>query len=90
MLVEHFDMSKTTVLTGVDIGGTKTAIVVSLEPPTVIDRIEFRTQPKRGAERALRLITKGIDDLLSKHGMERAAIKAIGVSCGVRSTGFVV
>jgi len=82
MLVEHFDMSKTTVLTGVDIGGTKTAIVVSLKPPTVIDRIEFRTQPERGAEPALRLIRKGIDDLLSKHDMERAAIKAIGVSCG--------
>jgi glucokinase len=75
-------MPKGSVLVGVDIGGTKTAMVVSLEPPIVIDRIEFRTQPERGAERALRLIKKGIDDLLCKHRMERAAIKAIGVSCG--------
>jgi len=75
-------MSKATVLLGVDIGGTKTAIVVSLEPPTVIDRIDFRTQPDRGPEPTLRLIRKGIDDLLSKHAMERADIKAIGVSCG--------
>lgn len=75
-------MREGSILVGVDIGGTKTAIVVSSEPPAVIDRIEFRTQPEQGAEPALRLIKNGIDDLLSKRGLERAAIKAVGVSCG--------
>jgi glucokinase len=79
---EQFDMSRGTALIGVDIGGTKTAIVVSLEPTTVIDRVEFPTRPDRGAEPALRLIKKGIDDLLSKSQLERATFKAIGVSCG--------
>ncbi len=75
-------MSKGSVLIGVDIGGTKTAIVVSLDPPAVIDRIEFLTRPERGAQPALRLIQKGIDDLLSKHRLRHTAMEAIGVSCG--------
>ncbi len=75
-------MPKGKVLIGVDIGGTKTAIVASLKPPALIDRIEFLTRPERGAEPALRLIEKGIGDLLSKRGLKRAAVEAIGVSCG--------
>jgi len=75
-------MAKQSLFVGVDIGGTKTAIVVSSKPPAIIDRIEFRTRPERGAGPALRLIKEGIDDLLSNRGLERTAIGAIGVSCG--------
>jgi glucokinase len=75
-------MAKQSLFVGVDIGGTKTAIVVSLKPPAIIDRIEFQTRPERGAGPALRLIKEGIDDLLSNRGLERTAIGAIGVSCG--------
>ena len=67
------------VLVGVDIGGTKTAIVLSVEPPSVVDRVEFPTQPAKGPEPALKLIKQGIRGLLSKHALE---IVSIGVSCG--------
>ncbi|MEJ2007795.1 MAG: ROK family protein [Acidobacteriota bacterium] len=66
-------------LIGVDIGGTKTAIVISLQPPSVLERIEFPTKPVQGPEPALRLIKAGIHDLLSKHKLKAATI---GVSCG--------
>ena len=69
-------------LIGVDVGGTKTALVISLRPPEVLDRIEFPTRPAKGPEPALRQIKQGIHDLISKHGLK---IKAIGVSCGARN-----
>jgi glucokinase len=66
-------------LVGVDIGGTKTAVLVSMEAPNVLDRIEFPTKPAKGPEPALALIKAGIRDLLSKHRLKPSAI---GVSCG--------
>ena len=75
-------MPKESVLIGVDIGGTKTAVIASLKPPATIDRIEFPTRPGRGAEPALKLIKQGISDLLSRRRLKRTAIRAIGVSCG--------
>jgi len=71
-------MPKSTVV-GVDIGGTKTAVLVSLGAPAVLDRIEFPTKPSKGPEPALHLIKAGIRDLLAKH---RVKPRAIGVSCG--------
>ncbi|TAM80668.1 MAG: ROK family protein [Acidobacteria bacterium] len=66
-------------LVGVDVGGTKTAVLISLGAPSVLARIEFPTKPARGPEPALRLIHAGIRDLLAKHRLKPVAI---GVSCG--------
>ncbi|HEV2380589.1 MAG TPA: hypothetical protein VG206_12445 [Terriglobia bacterium] len=44
-------------LVGVDIGGTKTAIVTSLDPPSILERIEFPTRPARGPEAAAKIET---------------------------------
>lgn len=66
-------------LVGVDIGGTKTAVVFSTKPPAVLDRIEFPTKPEKGPEPAILLIKQGIHDLLSKHKLKASVI---GVSCG--------
>jgi glucokinase len=66
-------------LVGVDVGGTKTAVLISLESPSVLDRIEFPTKPSKGPEPAVHLIKAGIRDLLSKHRLKPTAI---GVSCG--------
>jgi glucokinase len=66
-------------LVGVDIGGTKTAVLISLEAPSVLDRIEFPTKPAKGPEPAVYLIKEGIRDLVSKHRLKPTAI---GVSCG--------
>jgi glucokinase len=65
---------------GVDIGGTKTAVVVSERPPEVFERIEFATLPGKGPERALDLIVEGIGAMLKKR--PRSIIRGIGVSCG--------
>jgi len=69
-------------LVGVDIGGTKTAVLASVEPPAVLERIEFPTRPARGPEPAIELIKQGIRGLLSRHTSSGAALGAIGVSCG--------
>jgi glucokinase len=65
---------------GVDVGGTKTAVVVSSHPPDTVGRIEFATLPEQGPERALRLIMESARSLMAEHGLE--AIAGIGVSCG--------
>jgi len=67
---------------GVDVGGTKTAIVLSANPPTVLGRTEFATLPAKGADRALTLAKEGIRHLLARQTLELSAIKRIGVSCG--------
>jgi glucokinase len=67
---------------GVDVGGTKTAVVLSSRPPDCLGRIEFPTLPEQGPERALRLIVESARSLLAEHGFTEEAISAIGVSCG--------
>jgi glucokinase len=64
---------------GVDVGGTKTAVLLSARPPEALGRIEFATLPEQGPERALQLIVESARSLLAQHGV---GVKAIGVSCG--------
>lgn len=74
---------------GVDIGGTKTAIVVSADLPQALFRKEFPTLPERGPEQALAQIVAHIrSGLASVDGR----LQSIGVSCGGpldRSTGVI-
>lgn len=67
----------TDVWAGVDIGGTKTAVVLAVAPPEVLCRVEFPTLPAEGPRRAIDLIIKSLRDLLGT-----APLKSIGVSCG--------
>ena len=67
---------------GVDIGGTKTAVVISSSLPDVAGRIEFATEQERGPEPAIAAINTGIRDLLGKVGATAGQIAGIGVSCG--------
>lgn len=67
---------------GVDIGGTKTAIVISERMPDVSERLQFATLPARGPVRALDRIVSGIGALMQNRGISRSAIRGIGVSCG--------
>ena len=64
---------------GVDVGGTKTAVILSARPPEALARIEFATLPEQGPERALQLIVESARSLLAQHGL---GVKAVGVSCG--------
>jgi len=67
---------------GVDIGGTKTAVVLSSQPPAMLGRIEFATLPDQGPERAIGLIKESIHKLIHSTGVDKAKLGAIGVSCG--------
>jgi glucokinase len=67
---------------GVDIGGTKTAVVISAAPPAMHARIEFYTLPEEGPERAVRMIKHGIHELLYSSRVGTARLRGIGVSCG--------
>jgi glucokinase len=65
---------------GIDVGGTKTAVILSVEPPATLGRIEFATLPAEGPERAIQLIIESGRSLLAQHGFAQAS--AVGVSCG--------
>lgn len=69
-------------LVGVDIGGTKTAVVVSQEPPDVAGRSEFATAQERGPDHAIESIKAAIRELLAAQNAAPKSIAGIGVSCG--------
>ncbi len=70
------------VLAGIDIGGTKTAVVLSHTPPEVLGREEFPTRPSKGPQAAIANIKKALDDLLAAQGLDRSGLLRLGVSCG--------
>jgi len=67
---------------GVDIGGTKTAVVLSSGLPEVLSRIEFPTRPEGGSAQAIYQIEAAITHSLISNGIEPHEVKRIGVSCG--------
>ena len=67
---------------GVDIGGTKTAVVFCSEPPTILERVEFPTRPEQGPERAIQLIRRAIHRFIGTNEISIGQIEAIGISCG--------
>ncbi len=67
---------------GVDIGGTKTAVVVSRKPPEVISRIEFATLPEKGPQQAIDQILAGLHQMLVQLTVGSESLRGIGISCG--------
>jgi glucokinase len=75
-------MVRRTVFGGVDIGGTKTAIVLSSRPPAVLKRIVFPTEPERGPAHTIRRIIASLREALFARGLAAADLHSIGISCG--------
>ena len=71
-----------TILAGVDIGGTKTAVVLSSHPPDILERIVFPTVPGEEPERAIRCIIRGLRKLLASQQFKVTDLRSIGISCG--------
>lgn len=67
---------------GVDIGGTKTAVVISRKPPEVISRTEFPTLPAKGPQQAIDKILHLVPRMLAEANSSSRSIRGIGVSCG--------
>jgi glucokinase len=70
------------VLAGIDIGGTKTAIVLSHVPPHTFFRHAFPTEPENGPEPAIHAIVKALRHALESPQNDGAQLAAIGISCG--------
>lgn len=75
-------MEENKVWIGVDIGGTKTAVVLSSHPPVMLARIEFPTLPDLGPQRAIKIIKQSIHQVIRSFGFQKSSIMCIGVSCG--------
>jgi glucokinase len=67
---------------GIDIGGTKTAVVVSANPPDVLSRTEFPTLPANGPHPAIDLIKSTLRSMLRELDIGNGSLAGIGVSCG--------
>lgn len=67
---------------GVDIGGTKTAVVLSAEPPSILTRLVFPTNPVMGPAAAITSIVESIRKALSSQNMAPIDLQTIGISCG--------
>ncbi len=68
-------------LLGVDIGGTKCAVVLGTDEPRVLERVSFPTEVERGPEHAIeRILDAAARFARPSDRGDRAA--AVGVSCG--------
>jgi glucokinase len=67
---------------GVDIGGTKTAVVISRRPPEVIFRTAFPTLPAKGPQQAIDQIMSALNRALAEVKASKKSLRGIGVSCG--------
>lgn len=65
---------------GIDIGGTKTAVIAAREPSRILSRVEFPTRPERGPLQALNKIRASVLDILQRE--QHLKLQGIGVSCG--------
>ena len=72
-------------LIGLDIGGTKCAVIYGETDGnnlTIIDKTGFPTETNLGLNHTLEAIYRNIDLIINKHKLDPKEIKAIGVSCG--------
>ncbi len=70
------------IIAGVDIGGTKTAIVLSSHLPQVLARAAFATRPDLGPDPAIQEIIRSLYDCLAQQNLKPSDMAAIGISCG--------
>ncbi len=69
---------------GLDIGGTKCAVLLSHVDGgiKIDDKIRFDTNAELGKDHTVSMLYETIDAMLYKHGLEPKDLRAIGVSCG--------
>ncbi len=68
---------------GMDIGGTKCAVVISEKSGTAIkDKIRFETRVERGYEAVVAELISSARELLERNGISSGDVLACGVSCG--------
>lgn len=70
-------------LLGMDIGGTKCAVVLAKKDSTdILDKIRFDTNSARGWRRIVDELVSSAADLIERNGISKEDVIACGVSCG--------
>jgi glucokinase len=67
---------------GLDIGGTKCAVVLGDERMRIRDRLSFPTNPSRGLKKTLREIFGAISEIIRRNRLAAHSIGKAGISCG--------
>lgn len=74
---------------GIDIGGTKCAIILAKgekeeisSKDFIIEHRDFETKKENGWEGVIKKIQSYIDTIITEHKLERDALCGIGISCG--------
>lgn len=73
---------------GIDIGGTKCAVILGKDTPAknitdiIIDKIKFETAARAGFQTALDGIISAAEEILSRNNVKFSKLKGIGISCG--------
>jgi len=65
---------------GLDIGGTKCAVIAGMENMEILDKINFSTEVQKGHYQAINLLLNGSSRITKNLGL--SGLKAIGISCG--------
>jgi len=67
---------------GIDIGGTKTSVVLGTGRCKILDKIKFPTQKEKGPDFTIDNIKKSIKEICKRSNINFESIKKIGISCG--------
>src|SRR5579872_455891 len=67
---------------GLDIGGTKCAVVLVNARMRMVDRISFPTRPQRGWKAVLKQLFDTIDEITARNRLIPGSIRKAGISCG--------
>jgi glucokinase len=65
---------------GIDIGGTKCAVIAGTEDMEILERITFPTETQKVPGHAINLLLKGAGSITEKLGLQ--GLQSIGISCG--------
>ncbi len=65
---------------GIDIGGTKCAVIAGTEDMKILKKISFPTHTQKGPEYALEHLLNAASEITRQIGIK--GLKAIGISCG--------
>ena len=74
------DKTKKKYYLGIDIGGTKCAIIAGMENMEILDRVQFPTETNKGAENTIINILEKTKSLIEK--LNNYNLVAIGITCG--------
>ena len=67
---------------GIDIGGTKVAIIYAIENDGEIEFVDKVKFPTTTVDKTINSIFHNLEDLMKKHTVDSSHIHAIGISCG--------